>query len=330
MELAEVEQEVTENLLYASEFSHRPPAGMAYCRLATECIIHNLHYQEFRKYPEPDEKGNYPSLAGILTRVKDILERQTSEVLYSINAQSRGSLHWDFESRGKGAKKHHVEAVVNQICNTFNDIYGKELVLTGMNISDEELREGIEETVGQKLTKQGLTADSKPSEDEVDTDDLVDILSLAEVAEERGVSFDPWEYINLGDAARLHGRTFSAERYYREAMRLFLKSGDRQGEGACLGNLGNIAFSRGEYDEAERLQNESLAIYREIGDRKGEGNSLHNLGDIAFSRGEYDEAERQWREHVRIYNEIGIPLADWFVENGYTDPDGDWDFPPKP
>ena len=330
MELAEVEQDVTEFLLYALKLSKYPTAGMAYCRQATECITHNLHYQEFGEFPKQDEKGNYPSLAGILTKVKHILERQPSEVLYSINAQSRGSLHWDFESRGRGAKKHHVEAVVNQICNTFNDIYGKELALTGMNISDEELREGIEETVGQKLSKQGFTADSKPSEDEVDTDDLVDILSLAEVAEERGVSFDPWEYINLGNAARLRGRTSSAERYYREAMRLFLESGDRLGEGACLTNLGNIAASRGEYDEAERLYNESLAIKREIGDRKGEANSLHNLGDIAASRGEYDEAERQWREHVRIYNEIGIPLADWFVENGYTNPDADWDFPPKP
>ena len=55
-----------------------------------------------------------------------------------------------------------------------------------------------------------------------------------------------------------------------EALRLFLKSGDRQGEAYSLNNLGNIAELRGDLDEAERLHNESLAIKREIGDRQGE------------------------------------------------------------
>ena len=99
-------------------------------------------------------------------------------------------------------------------------------------------------------------------------------------------------------------------------------------EAASLENLGNIAGTRGDWGEAERLHKQSLAIKREIGHRQGEAASLHNLGIIARNRGDWDEAERLYRESVRIKNEIGLPLSDWFVENGYTDPDADWDYPP--
>ena len=93
-------------------------------------------------------------------------------------------------------------------------------------------------------------------------------------------------------------------------------------------NLFNIAFERENMDEAERLQNESMAIHREIGDRLGEAKSLYNLGNIAKARGIMDEAERLYRESVRIKNGIGLPLDDWLIENGYTDPDAEWNFPP--
>jgi len=193
-------------------------------------------------------------------------------------------------------------------------------------------------------------------------------MEAAEELEEMGAELDPWNYIKLASAAKLRGRTITAAGYMREALHLFRESGDRQGEAISLNNLGLIADIRGDYDEAERLHNESLAIMREIGDRRGEAYSLENLGiifskrgdldeaerlyneslaikreigdrqgeaaplgnlgSIADNRGDYDEAERLYRESVRIKNEIGVPLGDWYVENGYTDPDAPWDFPP--
>ena len=201
-------------------------------------------------------------------------------------------------------------------------------------------------------------------EEEVD-----EALEGAASAEESGIVFDPWEYITLGDAAELRGRTFTAESYFNEAMRLFIEAGDRKGKAASLNNLGTIALTRGDLDEAERLHRESLAIQRELGNRKGEADSFGNLGLIAEKRSDYDEAERLhreslaiereignrkgesqslynigfvyynkrsdyyeaerlYRESVRINNEIGVPLDGWFIENGYTDPDEEWDFPP--
>ena len=340
MEMVEIEQEVTDYLVHALELSDRPPAGMAYCRLATGCITHNLHFREYGEWPNFDEPGRHPSLAATISRVKDSLERQTGEVLFSINAQSRGSLHWDFETRAGGAKGRHVKTVVGMISNTFTDVFGIGLSLSGIENSEGEL----------------------------DVGELDDAQVLLESVEDERVGLGPWDCMRLGGRANLHGRTFQAEGYYREALRLFLESGDRQGEGASLGSLGNIARKRGElaeaerlYEEslaidrevgnrggeaaslnnlgliarkrgdlkeAERLYGESLAIQREIGDRQGEATSLGNLGNIAGTRGELAEAERLYRDSVRIMNEIGIPLDDWYTENGYTDPDAEWDFPP--
>ena len=93
--------------------------------------------------------------------------------------------------------------------------------------------------------------------------------------------------------------------------------------------LGAIHRESGNDTKARRLYTEALAINRAIGDRNDEALTLNNLGDIAKDRGELDKAESLYREYVRINNEIGVPLNDWYVDNGYTDPDADWDFPPK-
>ena len=66
---------------------------------------------------------------------------------------------------------------------------------------------------------------------------------------------------------------------------------------------------------------------REVGDCQGEASSLGNLGLIAYTRGDYDEAEGLYRESVRIKNGIGVPLGEWYIENGYTDPDAE-ELPP--
>ena len=182
------------------------------------------------------------------------------------------------------------------------------------------------EILREKLTISEAANKEQPTPEEVQA--AGDAIGAAGELERMGASLDPYDLIKLGNAARLRGRTFPAEGYYREALRLFLEAEDRRGEGASLGSLGIVADSRGDYGEAERLYRESLAIMREIGNRQGEAGSLNNLGALAYNRGDYDEAVRLYRESVRIKNGIGIPLTDWLIENGYTDPDEEWEFPP--
>jgi tetratricopeptide (TPR) repeat protein len=119
-----------------------------------------------------------------------------------------------------------------------------------------------------------------------------------------------------------------AERLYLEGLEIFREIGNRQGESRTLNGLGQIALNRGHLDEAERLHRGALAIDRSLGDLKGESHELTILGNIAKTRGDLEEAERLHRQSVRIKLEIDIPLGDWYVEHGYTDPDAEWDFPP--
>jgi len=305
MEMVEIEQEVTDYLSHALELSDRPPAGMAYCRLATECITHNLHHREHGEYPALGETGDFPSLAAIISRVVVSLERQTGEVLYSINAQSRGSLHWDFETRGGGAKGHHVEAVVGQITNTFTDVFGIKLSLSGITVSDEEVERKAKETLDWELTQQGVDGDSSPDEDEVDERKLDDVLGLAEAVRDRGVDFDPWDYIRLGKAAKLRGRFSIAVGFLREALNLFLLSGDLLGQAVSKDYLGIIARQLADFENSERQHKQALIIWQEIGDRKGEAKSLNGLGNLASDCEDNEEAERLHLESLEIRRDIG-------------------------
>ena len=91
--------------------------------------------------------------------------------------------------------------------------------------------------------------------------------------------------------------------------------------------LGVNFLKRGELEEAERLHMKALRIFREIKELREEAETRRTMGNVAVEREDYESAERNYREYVRIFNKIGLPLPDWYIENGYTDSDADWDFP---
>ena len=284
----------------------------------------NLLGEEALAFPGQDEFGGVDPAC--LPLLSDYEEHPVRTVVdQNIEGDGNTQIHSGrdtINATGDGAMS--AGGDITQIINQYQGMDEEQLraamekILPGLLLSNlSELGIGTQSPAEVK----GLTPEEEEKVDEA--------LEGAAAAEEAGIKFDPWEYITLGDAAELRGRTFTAEGYYREALRMFLEAGDRHGEAQSLGSIGLIAYHRGDYDEAEGLHRESLAIKREIGDRRGEAASLNNLGLIAHTRGEYDEAERLHRESVRIKNGIGVPLDDWHIENEYTDPDADWDFPPS-
>ena len=305
MDLVEVEQRVTDFLLSARKYTDDPKAGMLYCRLAMECIVHHKYYEENGEYPVRDQKGNYPSLIKIWNGIEKILQKQTSEVIFSINGQTRGSLHWDFDSRNDSLKQRHVDAVIGQITNLFEDVFGTIIVLEGLKISDKKFENNVKIFLNEELTKEGITQDSITSEGNADLEKLGTILDVAEAANRKGIEFDNWNLIRLGNAANLKGELEISEGYFRQAHRKFMITGEQVGVAASLNNLGNIAKTRGDLEEAEGLYKESLAIYKEIGNRLGEADSFNNLGNIAIDRGDLEEAERLYKESLAIFKEIG-------------------------
>ncbi|MGI2909842.1 tetratricopeptide repeat protein, partial [Tolypothrix sp. VBCCA 56010] len=68
---------------------------------------------------------------------------------------------------------------------------------------------------------------------------------------------------------------------------------------------GNAYNSLGQYQRAIEFLQQSLEISREIGDRNGEGASLGNLGNAYNSLGQYQRAIEFLQQSLEISREIG-------------------------
>ncbi len=102
---------------------------------------------------------------------------------------------------------------------------------------------------------------------------------------------------------RLHPRAQVA--WLEAALAAARSLGDREAEGANLGNLGSAYLNLGEAQKAIGYFEESLKIDREIGDRRGEGNALGNLGLAYSNLGEVQKAIGYYEEALKIAREIG-------------------------
>ena len=304
MKGTELDLEVSDLLLTASRFSDYPSAAMAYCRKATECIIHSWHYQQYGQYPKPDDNGNYPSLSGVISTVRDSLHRQTVEILFSINAQSRGELHWDFENKGKVAKSRHVEAVIAQISAAYSDLYDKDLAIGEIKTEWVLSEETVKRVLHEQINESGI--EKRESERAQSTGRNLDaILEIADSAIEVGVDFDYGEENQLGLAAELAGKWDIAEGYYKQALQGYSRDGDILGEIKSLNNLAYLLFQKGSLDEAEKLAKRGLELSKETDFTDDTATSLNQLGNIAEARDDLDEAEAMYNQSMEIYRRTG-------------------------
>lgn len=111
---------------------------------------------------------------------------------------------------------------------------------------------------------------------------------------------------NLADAEYKYKDYASAERDYREALRIAKKNNHQEGVAACTGNLAKLALYREQWVEAEVLAREALALAEQVGrDELIAGCSyyiaqaLHHRTSTALS-----EAAGLARRAVEIYTRL--------------------------
>jgi len=112
----------------------------------------------------------------------------------------------------------------------------------------------------------------------------------------------------------------TADRWYREALRIWREIGDKREIANALYNdayadilplmgLSGQALTemqRGpKYDEGLRKLEEALALYREVGDKAGEGNILWALGSYNYFTAAAAPAEHWYREALELHRETG-------------------------
>jgi len=111
------------------------------------------------------------------------------------------------------------------------------------------------------------------------------------------------------ESERLQNGTLEAKRKsiekYHEALELYRRAADRDGEAQILNNIGEVNWLLGERQKALEKFNEALPIRREIGDRSGEATTLSNIGAVYSSLGEMRKALEKLNESLPIRRAVG-------------------------
>jgi predicted ATPase/class 3 adenylate cyclase len=95
-----------------------------------------------------------------------------------------------------------------------------------------------------------------------------------------------------------------ARDYFRQALHIHRKIGDRRGEWATLYNLSVLFLEQENCAQALTYGERALSICRKIGDRQGERMALDNLGYIALCQADYERARACYEQTLRLCQKI--------------------------
>src|SRR6266508_3877052 len=110
---------------------------------------------------------------------------------------------------------------------------------------------------------------------------------------------------SIGEVYYLLGETQKALEKFNEALPLRRAVGDRTGEAYTLNNIGEVYRLLGEMQKALEKYNEALPIFRTVGDRSGEAVMLNNIGLVYRLLGETQKALEKFNEALPIMRAIG-------------------------
>lgn len=182
MSFYEVEQFVTDQLVFALEFQEHPAYAMLSCRLAIECIIKYQYEIENRK--TIGTAGEHESIISIMNKCRE-LRPQIKEVIESINAQTRGNLHFNRDRLGENSpKSEDIMPIVAMVKQVFRDIFQKNVETGGVFEENEQSLSRIRKTIVDSIEENST---------ELNYNQL--LLSAVRFAQERGADFSEYEMI---------------------------------------------------------------------------------------------------------------------------------------
>lgn len=105
-------------------------------------------------------------------------------------------------------------------------------------------------------------------------------------------------WVLAGMAATQHylGNLDLAERYYRQALAVDERLGDRRSAALCLNSIGLLNALRGDYRQALLDHHQAREIYTALGDAEGAGKADASIAEVLYHLGDYERA----REHGEL------------------------------
>jgi tetratricopeptide (TPR) repeat protein len=120
-----------------------------------------------------------------------------------------------------------------------------------------------------------------------------EVLSLAQQAQRLTANL----LLQLGIQQLQTSKFQAALQSYQQALAIYPKVKDRQGEGKALGMMGLVYLSLQDYPKAIEYSQQCLAVAREVKDRDSEGKALGNMGLAYLGLKDYPKAieySQQW------------------------------------
>jgi CHAT domain-containing protein/predicted negative regulator of RcsB-dependent stress response len=110
---------------------------------------------------------------------------------------------------------------------------------------------------------------------------------------------------NIGEVYQSLGEAQKALEKYNEALPLSRAIGARWVEAVTLNNIGVVYWTLGETQKALEKHNEALPVFQAVGNRSGEATTLKNIGTVYWSLGEMQKALEKYNEALPIYQAVG-------------------------
>jgi tetratricopeptide (TPR) repeat protein len=120
---------------------------------------------------------------------------------------------------------------------------------------------------------------------------------------------------NIGVVYNMWGQYAKALEYYEKSLAVRRKAGDLRGEAINLNNMGLISDSSGQYANALEYYERSLSITRKIGDEPQEAATLNNMASVYDSWGQYSKALEYFEKSLAIMMKIGDSTGEGFTLN---------------
>jgi tetratricopeptide (TPR) repeat protein len=112
------------------------------------------------------------------------------------------------------------------------------------------------------------------------------------------------ELFKAGESAAKSGVIGVSVQHYQQALKFYIKTGDRSGQADSLKALGSIIRTQGRPNEAIEIYQQAFKIYSEIGDLKGEAGTLERIGITKQFQAYFSDSFIFYKRAIIIYTKI--------------------------